>query len=300
MVGTTLREIRSRIEQLTVDDGRYAVVCARSGEQPVPVVGERFATRGDAAKAAQATERYRDALRRYDPQLSFYDPIVTERQTGEATEAKTPRERRDSRSTNSETGVRDRRNESLMEFCHDVSGAVFESLSARDHGDVERTIMDTYLAAAETVADRDLLCLVLLETMATELERQLSVTERDELVREAARHLAPAPPSSDPIVESLEYLSSLSLVAGFGSTRYPIPETGEDAWIVYVHGYAVDSSGRTFPTLPFGVDLLRRVDEPSSTFGVTEANALGDGNWRLVLTAQSTATGGLVCAREHR
>jgi len=68
---TTLREIRQHIERLASDDGAYYVVCARSGERPVPVAGQRFATRPDAADAAQATEQYRAALRRYDPRPRF-------------------------------------------------------------------------------------------------------------------------------------------------------------------------------------------------------------------------------------
>jgi len=69
MVGTTLTEIHEHIESLTSDDGEYYLVCARYGDRPVPV---RFDTRETVRTAAQATTRYRQALRRYDPQVPYY------------------------------------------------------------------------------------------------------------------------------------------------------------------------------------------------------------------------------------
>ncbi|ELZ29896.1 hypothetical protein C474_12706 [Halogeometricum pallidum JCM 14848] len=76
MAGTTLIEIREHIEALAGDDGEFAVVCGRTGERPIPVAGERFETRAVARTAARATEQYRAVLRRYDPQLRFYDLVV--------------------------------------------------------------------------------------------------------------------------------------------------------------------------------------------------------------------------------
>ncbi|MFC7194060.1 hypothetical protein ACFQL4_04340 [Halosimplex aquaticum] len=39
MIGTTLTDIRERIEALATEDGSYYVVCGRTGERPVPAAG---------------------------------------------------------------------------------------------------------------------------------------------------------------------------------------------------------------------------------------------------------------------
>lgn len=76
MIGTTLLEIGDHIESLASETGDYSLVCARYGDRPVPAAGLRFESRPVARAAARATEQYRDALRRYDPRLPYYDVIV--------------------------------------------------------------------------------------------------------------------------------------------------------------------------------------------------------------------------------
>lgn len=75
----TLRDVRGRVESLASDAGRYHLVCARTGETPVPVAGLSFESRESARTAARAAERYRTALRRYDADLPHYDLVVCER-----------------------------------------------------------------------------------------------------------------------------------------------------------------------------------------------------------------------------
>lgn len=76
MIGTTLVAISDHIEALSSADGEYSLVCARYGDRPVPAAGLRFESRAAARAAARATEQYRDALRRYDPKVPYYDVIV--------------------------------------------------------------------------------------------------------------------------------------------------------------------------------------------------------------------------------
>jgi hypothetical protein len=76
VIGTTLVSISDHIEALSSADGEYSLVCARYGDRPVPAAGLRFESRAAARAAARATEQYRDALRRYDPQVPYYDVIV--------------------------------------------------------------------------------------------------------------------------------------------------------------------------------------------------------------------------------
>ncbi|WP_339105495.1 hypothetical protein [Haloterrigena salinisoli] len=296
MVGTTLREIRHEIERLADDDGDYYVVCARSGERPVPVAGQRFATRTAAADAARATEQYRAALRRYDPQLPYYDPIVRQNQplhVGDGPD----RTDEDTAPAPQRAVDDDETDDPLISFCHDVSGAVFEVLSGSAHEAAETAIMETYLAAAEATTDRNTLCLVLLEAMAAELERHLTVDERTRLLRAAAENLSPVASTADPVEASLAYLDSLSLVRSYDVTREP--RTGTDAWTVSLRGYAIDCDGRRFPTLPIGIDILRRTSETTAALGVTDVTALGEGDWELVVTSDIETAGGLVCLREE-
>lgn len=79
MVDLTLAPIRAYVEALASDGGEYYVVCGRTGSRPVPATGKRFASRTSARLAARASERYRAALRRYDPQVPHYDLIVCQR-----------------------------------------------------------------------------------------------------------------------------------------------------------------------------------------------------------------------------
>ncbi|OLZ42320.1 hypothetical protein A6E15_15700 [Natrinema saccharevitans] len=306
MVGTTLREIRHHIERLASDDGEYYVVCARSGERPVPVAGQRFPTRTAAADAVRATEQYRAALRRYDPQLPFYDPVVCQERVGEdsTTTASRPapetaEPRGDESASTSATEAAPADDDPLISFCHDVSGSVFEALSARDHDAAERAIMETYLAAAEATTDPNTLCLVLLETMAAELETHLEAVERTRVLEAAAANLPPVESASDPVAASLEFLDSLSLLREYGLDRESAAAGDRDVWTVSLRGYAIECGDRRFPTLPIGIDVLRRsrtTDAPA----VTDVRALGDGDWEFVLTSDAGTAGGLVCTRGER
>jgi hypothetical protein len=134
MVGTTLIDIREHIEALASDDGVYYLVCGRTGDRPVPVAGMRFDGRATARSAARAAEQYRTALRRYDPQVPYYDLIVCQ-ETEPVTEFERldRRDQDDHQRTLSEpvldgdSTTPERRD--LVEFCHRVAGAVFETLS---------------------------------------------------------------------------------------------------------------------------------------------------------------------------
>lgn len=85
-----LAALRERVETLASDDGTFYVICGRTGARPTPVAGARFDDRATACRAVRATERYRAALRRYDPQVPRYDPIVCQ-DTGLAPEPRTGR-----------------------------------------------------------------------------------------------------------------------------------------------------------------------------------------------------------------
>lgn len=74
----SLSTVRSRIEALADPGGPYVLVCARTGDRPVPAGDLRFSSRRAASRAAQLTEFYRAAIRRYDPAFRYCDVIVEE------------------------------------------------------------------------------------------------------------------------------------------------------------------------------------------------------------------------------
>ncbi|WP_256290309.1 DUF7552 domain-containing protein [Halobellus inordinatus] len=78
MTEPSLTALRARTEALASDSGRYVVVCGRTGEQPIPVAGDRFVTREVAERAVRAAKKYRRTLRRYDDRLPYYDLIAVE------------------------------------------------------------------------------------------------------------------------------------------------------------------------------------------------------------------------------
>lgn len=75
-VGPTLVEVRERIESLATTGGAYYLVCAHSGERPIPADGLRFPDPETARTAARATKEYRCLLRRYDSRLPRRDVVV--------------------------------------------------------------------------------------------------------------------------------------------------------------------------------------------------------------------------------
>ncbi|WP_135806272.1 DUF7551 domain-containing protein [Halorussus marinus] len=281
MVGTTLRDLRERIADDHEDGGRYYVACARTGERPVPVAGKRFPDRATAEEAARAAAAYRAELRQYDPRLPCYDLVVSE-DPG----------LRDSpiveRSASTGAGT-------TLDFCHDVAAAVFEALTALDERAVERAAMDAYLHSAEAVVDPDDLCLVLLATMATEIDDRLGPDRQDEVLRAAADRLGPRS-SEDPVAATLDRFDGLSLVDDYAIDARPVdPEGGPDrSWTVTLDEYAFDLTGRRLPTLPLAVELLRH--RPERTVAVTDARPVGDGAWRCVVTAGGDRAAGLANA----
>ncbi|RDI70981.1 DUF7551 domain-containing protein [Halopelagius longus] len=278
MVGGTLQDIREHVETLSVEDGPYAVVCGRTGREPVPAAGVRFDDRESAAEAAEAASEYRSVLRRYDPQVQYLEPLVHEVSDGPVGPLASEPE-----------DVRVR----YLSFCHDVAGAVFEALSTTGHREVESATMETYLTLAEVVSDRDDFCLTMLWSMMSELDVRLGPRRQATVVRAAAENLSAAhgPRSGDapeavesPAVESaanspveatMRRLSSSSFVGDYRVVACP----DDDAWEVSFGDYALAERTGRLPTLPLAVDLVRRV--PDRTVRFTDATALSDCRWRV-------------------
>lgn len=257
MVGRTLADIRARLDELSVAVGPFRVVSAKTGDGPVPVTGRQFTDRATAAEAATVATAYRRALRRYDPQVAVHDLIVTQTAVGsEAAHAP----------------------QSLPEYCHTVTGALFETLADR-HGPVERAVMDTYLSAAETTGDRERLCLKLLESTAATIDARLTADEQATVLLGAASRLPGRRQSADSLGQALDSLQSAGLVER--TDIGPVPAgPGRRSKRVTLRGYRPSLPDGRCPVLPVAAELLRRTGVPPH---IERASATDDG-WELLVS----------------
>jgi hypothetical protein len=307
MFGGTLRDLRERIADRHEDDGRYYVNCARTGERPVPVAGKRFPTRETAVAAAELAAEYRAELRRYDPRLPHYDLVVSEAPGADGPVDSVLAAEKSPRSTASPDAatasgcsdlpgsVTSSDSGSVSDFCHDVSAAVFEALSELGETEVERAALEAYLHSAESVTDPDELCLVLLATIATEIDARLASERQEAVLRAAADRLgtpsgfdAPsgcdAPPErSDPMTATLARLDDHSLVGDYAVSR-DRTSTGR-WWRISVEGYAFDGADGRVPTLPLAVELLRRL--PDEAIAVSDLRATGKSGWNCIVSTDA-------------
>jgi len=289
MIGSTLVELRARIDALASDEGAYYLVCGRTGDRPVPAVGMRFADRESARTAARRVEQYRAALRRYDPQYPFHDVIVCQDGDSRTSAADTTTQLLDP--TARTLGILDGAavrpsNRDLVEFCHRVAAAVFESLSDAGYDAAERAVMTAYADLAESVTDPDDLCLCLLESMATELDARLAPGEQADVLGDAATRLAPIEPVERPLPATLGSLQRCGLLGAYHHSPWSVDlDAGTRFAIVHLRDYALSPRDGRLPVLPLVVGLYRRTPSvpPSSL------RAVDDDGWRVTLTLSTDA-----------
>jgi hypothetical protein len=287
MIGTTLTDIRDHIETLASEDGQYYIVCGRTGDRPVPADGLFFESRTVARAALRATEQYRAALRRYDPRVPYYDLIVCER--GQPGENRTAHDETDDWELTEPvvtTPAPDRR--TLVEFCHRVAAAVFESLSAGGYSSVESAVMDDYFELAETIAEPDELCLRLLESMASELETGLAPAEQASILANAAARLPPTDAADQPVKDSCDELQRTGLISAYSYSPVSYDRNRRERLVVVdLCDYALSEREGRLPVLPFVLDLYRRDLDRAPSELLVEAD--GD-DWRLTIEFSDTTT----------
>jgi len=273
VIGTTLGEIRDRIESLASDDGEYYLVCARYGDRPVPASDLRFDTRATARAAARATAQYRQTLRRYDPQVPRYDIVACQAVDVRSRCARIGRSRCDSQSAYPATLTEPVVNRSppvareLVEFCHRVAAAVFETLSENGYDAVESAIMDAYFAHAEELADPDGLCIRLLESAAIELADRLDPSEQVAFLSAAAERLehglgdSTGSPTRSSGARSVDESLSALRDAGLCRRSSRIGDADADGraseLVVKVSEYALRPSEGRLPLLPIALTVHR-------------------------------------------
>jgi hypothetical protein len=297
MIGTTLTELRDRIESLSSDSGRYYLRCGRTGDRPVPAESLYFESRAAARTAGRATVQYRETLRRYDPQVPYYDVIVCENHTTELPETGCPFHTEHNWTLSDpvldETTPRAERR-TLVEFCHRVAAAVFETLSNDDHDAIETAVMDTYFDLAEQTTDPNELCLGLLEGMATELALHLDPDEQADILARAASRLPPTGTADDPVAATLASLRRCGLLEEYIQSPPTDHADGTRSTVIRLSGYALSAQDGHLPVLPVVLDLYRRdpVQKPSDLLVETVEEG-----WRLTVEfASAGTTGALVRA----
>ena len=279
MVGTTLAEIRDHIESLASDDGTYSVRCGRTGERPVPVDGMRFDSRPLAERAVYAAEQYRAALRRYDPRLPYYDLIVSQvdesNTLGGWGMSESDRGERHIEPDPSTEAV----HSPVVEFCHQIAAAVFETLCDSGYRDVETAVMDVYFELAESVRNPDNLCLCLLESMAAELDQRLTPPEQAEIFTEAAARLSPTESVNDSVSAALKTLEECGLLTGYLCSPASIDRDDRTRSVdVRISGYALSPIDGCLPVLPLVLGVYcNRPEWPLSSLHVADV----DDGWRL-------------------
>lgn len=296
MIGTTLRDLRDHIESLASPTGRYYLVCGRTGDRPVPADGLYFDCRATARAAATATDRYRTALRRYDPQLPCHDVIVSER----ADTVRSPDDPQyptfgsvDADTVADPTPPKDE-DRSPIDFCHTVAGVVFETIADSPHTGLENAIMDRYLALAETVDHPDECCLRLIEALACELDSRLPADQQADLLRAAATEL-PQPstpePSGDPLEAALSALQSVALLQDY-TVESQSASCAATTWEVTLDDYLLVSETDRVVTLPLVVELFRRLSTVGLRITAVERRGGSPPVWQFTLTATPTASNG--------
>jgi len=268
-VGVTLVGIRERIDDLADAEGAYYVVCGRTGHRPVPVADKRFGNRAAARRAATAAAEYRAALRRYDPRVPHYDLIVCQARDRPTTEpghtCPGPADAQQSLSypvvTGTSSGSDDGRNR-LVERCHRVAAATFESLSDCGHREIERATMDRYTELAEALPTPDGLCLCLLESMAATLAERLDGREQAAVLARAADRLESREDGGDPVIATFDELRECGVVGDFSPIESTGgPETAPGISEVRVSEYALSPRDGRLPVLPIVVDLFGRLPD---------------------------------------
>jgi hypothetical protein len=282
MLGTHLRDVRDHVESLASEDGDYRLVCARYGDQPVPATGLRFESRAVGRAAARATEQYRAALRRYDPQLPVHDVIVCEAD-GHATAVGDGTRTSEVAATEGGVSERSPSAQALVEFCHQVAGSVFEALSAAGHDAVETATMDAYFRHAESVADPDELCCCLLESMARELDARLSPFEQGAVCAAAADQLSTPPLSTTtrPLDATFDSLQATGVLGTYAHSDWHVDRAaGTRTASVAVSDYALSPTADELPVLPVVVELARQFEDWHATPVAVARD--GDG-WRIAV-----------------
>ncbi|MEE6211213.1 hypothetical protein U3A55_13790 [Salarchaeum sp. III] len=249
----TLDELRRRLDALATG-GPYRVGCLDTAERPYPVTDHRYPDRETAREAVELATRYRDRLAAYDPRAPTYDLAV---EHARGTDGAPPRE-----------------------ACSRLAGALFDALGDCGETDVERAILDTYLAAASETTDRDVLGVALLDTIAGVLDDALPPARQQAVVANATDHLSE---NANTVAAALDALRTGSLLSAYAY------RTRTDELDLRLDGYAFDAADDRLPTLPLTVALARA----DRTVAVTDAHRTRSGDWRLSVSLSADAPCGL-------
>lgn len=294
MIGHTLGDIRSHMEDLAAETGGYYLVCARHGDRPVPATDLSFDERATARAAARATELYRTKLRQYDTQVPYYDVIVCQdvsvagRRTTTQPTSGAPRTEANNWDLSDRVveTVADNRQDRI-EFCHRVAATVFETLTEHEYGAVETAVLESYFDLAEQIASPDELCLRLLERMAITLDEQLPLDQQTTVVTEATAKLSGPATTDRPVETALARLETRGILDSYSHPIGPAADCPQSRR-VRLSGYKLTPQDTSLPILPIALELARH--RPDRTPPSVRVIDIDDG-WQLTLTSATDPVG---------
>lgn len=278
----TLEHVREHIEALASESGEYYLRCARYGDRPVPAAGLRFESRATARSAARATTHYRQHLREYDPELPQYDIVVCQEACEPTYTHVEDRSTAAGRWTMTKPVVTEQvasEEQKLIDFCHDIVGAVFEALSKSGYREIESAVMDCYFESSERLCNPDELCLRLLERMAGELGRQLPPTKQAAILARAASELDTEAVADQPVAAACADLRTYGVVDDVSRSPWSVSAAnGTKQIVVELSGYALSAHENRLPILPIIVDCFGRGLDRAPTSAQVEQT---DSGWEL-------------------
>lgn len=183
----------------------------------------------------------------------------------------------------------------LVEFCHRVARALFETLSEVGYDGIETAVMDAYFELAETVGDPDELCPCLPESMASELNERLFPADQAEVLADAAARLESPTDDTNPLDATLDALKQRGVIESYTRSPYSVDlDYGTGSVIVNISSYALSVRNDRLPVLPVTLELCRHHTEHLlQSIQVTAV----DGGWQLMFVlADMGDQNGLVSA----
>lgn len=292
-----LSDLRTRLEALATDTGRFSVSCARTGERPVPVAGRRFPDRATARTAAQVATAYRATLRRYDPQTPHYDLIVREAPAavGDASEQGVCRSERHAQapalappsSPNQEPAPQC----VCPAYCTRLLDAVCAAGTARGHDAVPASRMDAAVDQARAAATP----VRHLATTAAQFDASVSPGDHPDLLAAAAARLASSRTDDTPLDATLAALDAHGLTASTARSPWSVDlDDGERIVVVRLSGYALAPQAGRLPTLPITLELARHT---TGRLSESITAAPDEDGWRLTIHRSDPPTpSGLLAA----
>lgn len=267
MAARELHQLRRCIGRLTSAEGRYYVMCARTGIRPSPVATVRFGTRRLAEKGAKGASDYRNRLRTLDPDLPVYDLVATEAASGSYWLDAAP-EHAHAIDGNRSWDPYPKDDRALrIEYFARILDAVFSAVSAGGFDAVEGAVMEAYHETAPR-STTDTLRSALLETLASQCTTRLTPGQRDRLLAQAVAFLPATPNHSEPIAATADWFRTIGFIDGYDLATARSGRDEPTARRITIAGPRLGAVGDRLPIFLLRIELRCRLTAGLSVLDV--------------------------------